>query len=63
MKLQIILAKIQIDDKAADPIHQRGTIYDFAAPNKIDSNRQNSGILFAIKSSIIYLLLLKTSPK
>ena len=35
--LQIILVKIQIDDKAADPIHQRGAIYDFAPPNKIDS--------------------------
>jgi cytochrome c len=29
--------EIQIDDRAGDPIHQTGAIYDFAAPNKIDS--------------------------
>jgi hypothetical protein len=29
--------EIQIDDKAADSIHQTGAIYDFAAPNKIVS--------------------------
>jgi hypothetical protein len=26
--------EIQIDDKAGDPMHQTGAIYDFAAPNK-----------------------------
>jgi hypothetical protein len=29
--------EIQIDDKAANSIHQTGAIYDFAAPNKIVS--------------------------
>ncbi len=29
--------EIQIDDRAGDPIHQTGAIYDFAAPNKIVS--------------------------
>src|SRR5215217_3610422 len=31
--------EIQIDDKASDPIHQTGAIYDFAAPSRIASNR------------------------
>lgn len=30
--------EIQIDDKAADSIHQTGAIYDFAAPDKVVSN-------------------------
>jgi hypothetical protein len=29
--------EIQIDDKAGDPIHQTGAIYDFAAPSKVVS--------------------------
>jgi len=29
--------EIQIDDKAGDPIHQTGAIYDFSAPSKIVS--------------------------
>lgn len=29
--------EIQIDDRAGDPIHQTGAIYDFAAPRKIVS--------------------------
>jgi 3-keto-disaccharide hydrolase len=29
--------EIQIDDKASDPIHQTGAIYDFAAPSKVVS--------------------------
>jgi hypothetical protein len=29
--------EVQIDDKADDPIHQTGAIYDFAAPSKIVS--------------------------
>jgi hypothetical protein len=30
--------EIQIDNKAADSIHQTGAIYDFAAPDKVVSN-------------------------
>src|SRR5215217_7862026 len=29
--------EVQIDDKADDPIHQTGAIYDFAAPSKVVS--------------------------
>jgi hypothetical protein len=29
--------EIQIDDRAGDPIHQTGAIYDFAAPSKVVS--------------------------
>jgi hypothetical protein len=29
--------EVQLDDKAGDPIHQTGAIYDFAAPSKIVS--------------------------
>jgi hypothetical protein len=29
--------EVQIDDKAGDPIHQTGAIYDFAAPSKVVS--------------------------
>ncbi len=29
--------EIQIDDRAGDPVHQTGAIYDFAAPNKLVS--------------------------
>jgi hypothetical protein len=35
--------EIQIDDRAGDPVHQTGAIYDFAAPNKFQSP-QVSGI-------------------
>jgi hypothetical protein len=33
--------EIQIDDRADDPIHQTGAIYDFAAPNKLVSKPTN----------------------
>jgi len=51
--------EIQIDDKAGDPIHQTGAIYDFAAPSKVVSkppSQWNTMEIQALDQSYIVII-------
>jgi hypothetical protein len=51
--------EIQIDDKAGDPIHQTGAIYDFAAPSKVVSkppSQWNTMEIQALNQSYIVII-------
>ena len=51
--------EIQIDDKAEDPIHQTGAIYDFAAPSKVVSkppSQWNTMEIQALDQSYIIII-------